>query len=151
MKNIEGLYTAIAALINTREQNGLPVMSVESLVDDVQEEVDVYSADFEWYVHFALRAAVCVGLYQKGYRAVVKGKGLFVNPHLCGRIEYVIKQLKNARMSASEKAAIVRELSNIVKELEIPGQMTMDLETGECVEGMTDAELLAALQSDAEY
>lgn len=47
MRKIEGLYTAINAIINRREDENRLAADVEDIIKEVKEEVDVYSASLD--------------------------------------------------------------------------------------------------------
>lgn len=149
MQNIEGLYSALSALINQREEEGRMAMSADDLIKNVKEEVDVYSASLDWYIKFALRAAVEVVLYQKGYRSVIKGNGMFVNVQNCTKPEYLARLFNNAKLSERQKEQVVNMLKRRINEVGISGQMSMDLYNGTIVEDITEEQLMAMLINDA--
>lgn len=149
MKGIEGLYTAYNALIASLEEDNRLAIDVDALIDDVKKEVDVHSASLEWYIRFALRAAAEVSLYNAGYRSVVKGTGIFVNPKNCKKPEYLAKMFNNAKLSEEQKKKVVEMLIWTIKEAGCEGQMFIDFETGQIAVGITTAELIALLKKDA--
>lgn len=149
LKNIEGLYTAISAIINQREEDVRLAVDVDDVIKDVKNEVDVYSASLEWYIRFALRAAVEVVLYQKGYRSVVKGEGIFVNLENCRKPEYLARMFNNAKLSETQKQKAVAIITKTIKTSGVEGQLTFDFESGTIVEDLTEAQLIEMLRADA--
>lgn len=138
MKNIEGLYTAIAAIINQREEENRLAISTESLIADVKKEVDVYSASLDWYIQNTLRAAVEVGLYQAGYRSVVKGNGVFVKLENCTKPAYLARLFNNAKLTEAQKTKVVGIIKKTIKESGVSGQLMFDFENGTIVEDITE-------------
>lgn len=149
LRSIEGLYTAISAIINQRESDMRLAADVDDIIKDVKNEVDVYSASLEWYIRFALRAAVEVVLYQKGYRSVVKGEGIFVNLENCKKQEYLARMFNNAKISEAQKAKAVAIITKAIKNSGVEGQLAFDFETGQIVEDFTEEQLLEMLKADA--
>ena len=149
MQNIEGLYSALAALINQREDEGRLAMSTEDLIKNVKEEVDVYSASLDWYIKFALRAAAEIALYQKGYRSVVRGNGLFVNVQNCTKPEYLARLFNNAKLTERQKQQVVNMMKRRINEVGMPGQMSMDFDSGLIIEDVTEEQLISMLMQDA--
>ena len=149
MQNIEGLYSALSALIRQKEEEERLAISVDDLIAEVKEEVDVYSASLDWYIKFALRAAVEVTLYQLGYRSVIRGNGMFVNIQNCTKREYLARLFNNAKLSERQKEQVVNMIKNKVNSLGLPGQMSMDFDTGMIVEDITEEQLMAMLIEDA--
>lgn len=148
MRKIEGLYSAISAVINKREQEKRLAADVGDIIEEVKQEVDVYSASLDWYIQFALRAAVEVGLYQKGYRSVVKGEGIFVNPEHCKRPEYIARMINNAKLTATQKEKAVALLQKTIKSSGIEGQLTFN-QDGTVFEEVTERQLIEMLRADA--
>ncbi len=146
MQKIEGLYTAIATIINEYEDANRPVMDVETIINDLKREVDVYSASLDWYIKLALRQAVSIGLWQKGYRSVVRGKGLFVNPDDCNKPEYLARLFNNAKLSEVQQTQVVNMMKNRLKETGIDGQLTWAMD-GTVTEDVTEKQLLEMLES----
>lgn len=149
MQNITGLYTALNSLIKSKESEGKICIDKETLVRDVQKEVDVHSASLDWFINMALRAAAEVALYQNGYRSVVKGDGLFVNPEHCNKKDYLIRLFNNAKLTEIQKQKVVEVIKKTVNEKIIPGQLTMDFSTGLLVEDLTVDQILEMLRQDA--
>lgn len=148
MRSIEGVYTAISELIAEREGEDRICIDSEELIEAVKDEVNVFSADLDWYVHFALRAAVQIGLWQAGYRSVVKGKGLFINPQNTKKPEYLARLFNNAKLSEAQQRSVVEMLTGCIKEAGIEGQLSFDF-TGKIHEDITEAQLLEMLRRDA--
>lgn len=149
MRNIEGLYSAIRALINEKEEKDRLVIDANNLIRDVKKEVDVYSASLDWYINFALRAAVETGLNQAGYRSAIKGEGFFVSEK-CSKPEYCARLFNNAKLSEAQKAKVVSMLKKNIDRNIIPGQLTIDFSTGMIIEDVTEKQLLEILRKDAE-
>lgn len=149
MRNVEGLYTAISAIISQHEEENHIAISADELIDEVKNEVDVYSATLDWYIRFALKAAIEVGLYQKGYRSVVKGEGIFVNPDNCNKPEYLARLFNNAKITEEQKRRITDMLRKAIKTSGIEGQLTLDFATGMIVEDVTESQLIDMLKADA--
>ena len=149
MRGIEGLYAAISAIISEREEENRLALNVSDIVDEVKKEVDVYSASIDWYIWFALRSAVEVGLYQRGYRSVVKGKGLFVNLDNCEKPEYLARMFNNAKLSESQKETVVNLIKKQIKTAGCEGQLSFDI-NGTIIEDITEEKLLEMLEADAE-
>lgn len=149
MQNIEGLYTALNALIKQKEEEGRLAVSADDLIEEVKEEVDVYSASLDWYIKFALRAAAQISLWQSGYRSVIKGNGMFVNLQNCTKPEYLSRLFNNAKLSERQKQQVVNMIKRRISELGMPGQMSMDFETGMITEDITEEQLMAMLIEDA--
>ena len=149
MQNIEGLYTALNALIKQKEEEGRLAVSADDLIEEVKEEVDVYSASLDWYIKFALRAAVQISLWQSGYRSVIKGNGMFVNLQNCTKPEYLSRLFNNAKLSERQKQQVVNMIKRRISELGMPGQMSMDFETGMITEDITEEQLMEMLIEDA--
>lgn len=148
MRKIEGLYSAIGAVINKREDEMRLAADVNDIIDEVKQEVDVYSASLDWYIQFALRAAVEVGLYQKGYRSVVKGEGIFVNPEHCKNPAYLARMLNNAKLTEVQKEKAVALLEKTIKSSGIEGQLTFN-QDGTIMEEVTEKQLIEMLKADA--
>lgn len=148
MRKIEGLYTAISAIINRREDEKRLAADVDDIIKELKQEVDVYSASFEWYVQFALRAAVEVGLYQKGYRSVVKGEGIFVNLDNCSNPIYLARMFNNANLSVKQKEKALAILQKAIKTSGVEGQLTFDTD-GTIIEEITEKQLIEMLRADA--
>lgn len=149
MKNIEGLYTAITAIINQREEDNCLAIDTDSVISEVREEIDVYSASLDWYIRNTLRDAVQVSLYQKGYRSVVKGEGIFVNLKNCEKPEYLSRLFNNAKLSEAQKTKVVGIIKKTIKEQGCEGQLTFDLEDGTIIEDVTEQQLIEMLRKDA--
>lgn len=149
MRGIEGLYTAISAIINQREEENRLAIEANDIVESVKNEVDVYSATLDWYINFALKAAAEVGLYQKGYRSVVKGEGLFVNLYNCNNEAYLKRLFNNAKLTEMQKQKVVDMIRKQITANTLDGQMTIDFSTGSLVEEVTEAKLLEMLRADA--
>lgn len=149
MRNIEGLYSAINSIISQHEDENRLALKADNLIEEVKEEVDVYSASIDWFIRFALRAAVEVGLYQKGYRSVVKGNGIFVNPNNCNNPAYLARLFNNATLSERQKQQVVEMLKKTIKQQECSGQLSFDWVTNTIIEDVTEEQLLAMLEKDA--
>ena len=149
MQNIEGLYTALNALITQRESENRAAISVDDMIEAVKKEVDVYSASLDWYIRFALRAAADSALYQRGYRSVVHGEGLFVNYENCIKPQYLARLFNNAKLSEEQKRRATERIRTAIKNSGVDGQMTIDFETGEIVEDITEEQLILMLLADA--
>lgn len=149
MRKIEGLYTAIRTIINQHEDDKRLAADVDDIIKEVKQEVDVYSASLDWYIQFALKAAVEVGLYQKGYRSVVKGEGLFVNPDNCKKPEYLKRLFNNAHLTATQKKSVEDMMLKAVKSSAIEGQLRFDDVDGTIVEEITEKQLIEMLRADA--
>lgn len=149
LKGIAGLYSAISALINEREAESRLAIDASELAEDVRNEVDIYSASLDWYIRFALRAAIEVGLYQKGYRSVAKGEGIFVNPNNCNKPEYLARLFNNAKLTEAQKQHAVNLIRKAIKTSGCEGQLSFDFDTGLIVEDVTEAQLIEMLRDDA--
>lgn len=149
LKGVEGLYTAISAIVSQREEEARLAVDVEDIIEDVKNEVDVYSASLQWYIQFALKAAVEVGLYKKGYRSVVKGEGIFVNLANCNKPEYLARLFNNAKLSEVQKQKVVAILSKTIKDCGIENQLTYDFENMTIVEEISEQQLIEMLKADA--
>lgn len=152
LKGVEGLYTAIGAIINQKEDESRLAVDVNNIIVNVKNEVNVYSAQLEWYIQFALRAAVEVVLYQKGYRSVVKGEGVFVNLQNCKKPEYLARMFNNAKLSEAQKQKVVARITKAIQEASIEGQLSFDFsgENGTIVEEITEQRLIEMLRADAD-
>lgn len=149
MQNIEGLYSALAALIRQKEDQHRLAISCDDLIEEVKEEVDVYSASLDWYIKFALRAAAQISLYQLGYRSVIKGNGMFVNVDNCSNPNYLARLFNNAKLSERQKQQVVNMIKRKIREDGIAGQLTMDFDSGTIVEDVTEEQLMAMLIADS--
>lgn len=149
MRKIEGLYTAINAIINRREDENRLAADVEDIIKEVKEEVDVYSASLDWYIRFALHAAVEVALYQKGYRSVVKGEGIFVNLDNCNKPAYLARMFNNAKLTEKQKQQAVAMIQKAIKTKTMEGQLRFDTD-GTIIEDITEQQLIEMLRDDAQ-
>lgn len=149
MKNVEGLRTAIVAAINKREKEQRLALDVDDIIDQVKTDVNVDDVPIGWLMDFALKAATEVTLYQEGYRSVVKGEGLFVNPDNCEKPEYYGRLFNNAKLAEVQKKKIVDMLVKRIKDANIEGQLRFDLSSGTVVEDMTEQQLIEMLKEDA--
>ena len=149
MQNIEGLYTNLNALIAKKEDEGRIAITVDDLETEIKSLVDIYSASLDWYIRFALRAAAENVLYQKGYRSVIKGNGIFVNVQNCTKPEYMSRLFNNAKMTEIQKRQVVAMIKNRIDTLGIPGQLQIDAATGTIVETISEAKLMEMLIRDA--
>ena len=149
MANIEGLYTALNVIIRTKEDENRLAIDVQTLINEVKNEVDIYSAPFEWYVQAALRAAAEVALWRNGYRSVVKGNGLFVNVSHCDNPEYMKRLYNNEILTEKQKQKIKTFLLERVKQTNIPGQLIMDFDSGTIIEDVSTQQLIEMLTRDA--
>ena len=149
MQKIEGLYSAYSALIRQKEFDDHLAISVDQLVNEVPEEVDIHSADLNWYINFALKAAAEVSLYNAGYRSVVKGRGLFVNLQNCKNPAYLAKLFNNAKLTEKQKEQVVNMITRKINEVNTPGQMSIDFSTGTIIEDITEEKLIQMLEEDA--
>ena len=149
MKGIDGLYTALAAIINQKEQDLHLAIDVADVIKDVKNEVDVHSASLDWYINFALRAAAEVSLYQKGYRSVVHGEGIFVSLPNCSKPEYLAHMFNNAKLSEQQKKQTVNLIAKQIKAQGVEGQLSFDLETGTVIEDVSEEQLIEMLKADA--
>lgn len=120
-----------------------------SYIKEVKDEVDVYSASLDWYIRFALRAAVEVVLYQKGYRAVVKGEGIFVNLDNCHKPAYLARMFNNAKLTEKQKQQAVAMIQKVIKANNMEGQLRFDTD-GTIFEDITEQQLIEMLRADAE-
>ncbi len=150
MKNVYGLQTAIKAVINERESENRLAVDVDDIMKATKEEVDISQVPVGWLTDFALRAAAEVALYQKGYKSVVKGEGIFVNVENCEKPEYLKRLFNNAKLSESQKVNAVNIIKKRIKETNIEGQLTIDFSNGEIVENVSEEQLLDMLKDDAE-
>lgn len=152
LKGVEGLYTAIGAIINQKEDESRLAVDVNNVIENVKNEVNVYSAQLEWYIQFALMAAVEVVLYQKGYRSVVKGEGVFVNLQNCRKPEYLARMFNNAKLSEAQKQKVVARITKAIQEATMEGQLSFDFsgEGGTIVEEVTEQRLIEMLRADAD-
>lgn len=148
LKGVEGLYTAIGAIINQKEDENRLAIDVNNVIEEVKNEVNVYSAQLEWYIQFALKAAVEVGLYQKGYRSVVKGEGVFVNLQNCNKPEYLARMFNNAKLTETQKQKVVAQITKAIKANGIEGQYSFDA-NGFIVEDVTEQQIIDMLKADA--
>lgn len=148
MAKIEGLYTAIGSIINKHEDENRLAIDVADIIEEVKKEVDVYSAPLDWYIKFALRAAAEVGLYQKGYKSVVKGEGLFVNVDHCSKPEYLSKLFNNAKLSEKQKEQALLRIQKSIKVHNIEGQLSFD-DDGTIIEDVTTQQVIEMLREDA--
>lgn len=149
LKGIEGLYTTISQLIAEYELSNTAVIDSDELISRVREEVNVYSASLEWYIKQVLRMAAEVGLWQAGYRSVVKGKGYFVNAEKLHKQEYLINLYNNAALEEKTKKDIVEQL---LTKCENEGvQMSMEFTNGipKLIQTITPEQLLDMLKTDA--
>lgn len=149
MQNIEGLYSALNALINQKEEEHRLAISSAELIERVKEEVDVYSASIDWYVQMVLRQAVEIALWQKGYKSVIRGDGMFVNVQNCTKPQYLYRLFNNAKLTEKQKQQVVNKIKDRINEVGTPGQMSVDFETGMIIEDVTTEQLMAMLIEDA--
>lgn len=147
-QGIAGVYSALTALIKQKEDEERLAISADQLVEEVQKEIDVYSVPIGWYVKFALKQAAEVALNQSGYRSVVKGNGLFVNPNDCDKKEYLKKLFNNAKLTERQKQQVVEMLKKRIAEVDIPGQYSFDM-NGNIAEDITTSQLIDMLKIDA--
>lgn len=149
MGSIDGLYSEIGAIIKEKENEERLAISVEQVVDEVRKRINVYSASIDWYIETALKSAVSTVLNQNGYRSVVKGNGMFVNPDICSKPEYMAKMVNNAMLEERQKEQIVEMLTKKTAEQGIDGQLSWDPTTGLIVEDFTIEKLMEMLKKDA--
>ncbi len=149
MANIEGLYTALNAIIKTKEAENRLAIDVQTLINEVKDEVDIYSAPLDWYVQNVLRAAAEVALWQSGYKSVVKGYGIFVNAANCKNPVYAKRLFNNAKLAELQKQKVVDFLMKNYQPMGIPGQLTMDMDTGTVIEDVSLEQLMEMLTKDA--
>ena len=149
MRKIDNLYGAINALIRIKESENRVAIDVNDLKNAVKEEVDVYSATLDWYVDKVLSQAIEIVLNQNGYRSVVRGNGIFVNPDNCSKPEYISRLFNNAKLSELEKQQIVNMMKQSIKTAGIQGQLRFDFETGMILEDITEEDLVRMLLEDA--
>ncbi len=145
---IEGLYTAITAVINEREDTHR-VMDVKELIKMVKAEVNVYSAPVDWFINQALMAAIESSLGKMGYRSVVHGEGLFVNLDKCKNKHYLARMLNEAKLAEIQKEQALNMITKQIKNSGVEGQMSIDFSTLTCVEDLTDEQLIEMLRADA--
>lgn len=149
MQKIEGLYSNLTTLIHRKEEEGRIAISVDDLENEIRRLVDIDEMHLDWLIHFALRAAAEVTLYQHGYRSVIKGNGMFVSLQNCEKKEYLDRLFNNAKLTATQKQQVVRMIKNRIDTLGIPGQLQIDAATGTIVETISEEKLMAMLIRDA--
>lgn len=149
MNSIEGLYSEINAIIRSKEEDERLAISVDQMVRELMSStnIDVHSASMDWYIETALKSAISTVLNQNGYRSVIKGDGLFVNPDICLKKEYMARLINNVKWEERQKAKI-EELLTQKAEKGIPGQLQFD-EEGNIIEEISLEDLLEMLQKDA--
>jgi hypothetical protein len=87
-------------------------------------------------------------LYQANYRSVIRGKGFFVNEKTM-RPELVARLFNNQKMTRDKAEQILAKIKRHIRSNDtIAGQLEYDFETGECVESMTEEDLLKMLESE---
>lgn len=150
MNSIDGLYTEINAIIHEKEEQKRLAISVDQMVKELMASVniDVHSASMDWYIETALKSAISTVLNQNGYRSVIKGDGLFINPDICLKKEYMARLINNVMLEENQKKQIEDMLMKKA-ESGIPGQLCFDPETGSIVEEITLEELVSMLKKDA--
>lgn len=148
MARIEGLHTALNSLILKSEDDEKLAIDVYSLVDEVKNVINTYSVSVEDAVNTILLGAAEVALHAKGYKSVVKGKGLFVNPDLCKNPKYLAKLYNNALESEAQKTHVKNMLMNSIKRSGCEGQLSFDID-GSCYEDVTEEQLIQMLRIDA--
>ena len=149
MQNIEGLYSAINAIIKGKEAENRLAVSAPEIMELVKKEVDVYSASLDWYIAQVLRSAVETVLNQLGYRSVVHGEGLFVNLDNCEKKIYLARMFNNAAMSKAEKEKVLNFIQKKIHDVGIDGQLCFDFEKGTIIEDITEEQIIAMLREDA--
>ena len=152
MKNLEGIYTLVGAMITDEEnKNKLAIDSgkiINAIVNDPQKW---WGGDLEWYVKTTLRAVVDSSLAARGYKSVVRGEGLFVNPEKVSNEAYIRRLANNVKkdgFKADEKFQYLLDVLNRCRN-GVPGQLSLDLETGLIIEDITEEEILDMLRADA--
>ena len=148
MRSIEGLYTALGTVILSHEEENHLAIKVDDIIKEVKHEVDVHSASLDWYIRFALRAAAEVELYRRGYRSVVKGKGLFVNLDNCDKPEYLARLFNNAKLTEQQKTDAVNMIKKAIKAAGCEGQLSFNMD-GTIFESVSEKQLLEMLEADA--
>lgn len=149
LKRIEGLYATISQLIAEYELTGTAVIDSDELIGRIREEVNVYSASLEWYIKQVLRTAAEVGLWQAGYRSVVKGKGYFVNAEKLHKQEYLINLYNNAALEEKTKKGIVEQLLTKCEEEGVQMQMEFTDGIPKLIQTITPEQLIDMLKNDA--
>ena len=148
MKGIDGLYTAINAAIVEREKGNRLCIDMTDMIDAVTDEVDCYSASIDWYVHKVISQAITIALWQSGYRSVVHGKGLFVNPQNAKKPEYLVKLFNNAKLSEEQKQKVVNMMLKEIQDAGVDRQLFFDAK-GHIHEEISEEQLIEMLRKDA--
>lgn len=150
MARIEGLHTALNSLILKAEDEKRMVIDVYALVEEVKNIINTYTVSVQDAVNTILLGAAEVALHQKGYRSVVRGEGLFVNPDSVKKPEYFERLLNNAIMSEVQKKHALEVLMDSARRSGCDGQLSFDLENPGCYyEDVTEEQLLEMLRLDA--
>ena len=150
MAKIEGLYPALNSLILKAEDEKRMAIDVYSLVEEVKNIINTYAVSVEDAVNTLLVGAAEVALHQNGYKSVVKGKGLFVNPDLIKKPEYFSRLINNAVMNEAQKRHATEILLDSIRRSGCEGQLSLDLENpGHYYEDVTEEQLLEMLRADA--
>lgn len=150
MAKIEGLHTALNSLILRAEDEKRMAIDVYSLVEEVKGIINTYAVSVEDAVNTILLGAAEVALHQNGYKSVVKGKGLFVNPDFIKKPEYFERLLNNAILSEAQKKHATEILLDSARRSGCDGQLSFDLDNpGYYYEDVTEDQLLEMLRADA--
>lgn len=149
MERIEGLYTAITAIIKEKESEFRLAISTDDIVERLKNEIDIETVPREVLADYVLRFAAAIGLNNNGYRSVLKGNGLYVNLYNCEKAEYLSRLHNNAVLSEKQKQQVVNLIRKQCEITGIAGQTSFDLDTGMIVEDVTEEQLLELLKKDA--
>jgi hypothetical protein len=147
-ENPKGLFTEISAYIKQCEANKEPGVLVDNLLDDVKNNVDLESVPQGWFIDTSLKTEIAVGLAQAGYRSLVPGRGIYINPAKINNKDLVDYLIQRQMISISQKEEVLKTLEKIQKQIpdDIEGQLHLDLETGEMFERMSNKQILSMLE-----
>ena len=149
MERIEGLYTAITAIIKEKESEFRLAISTNDIVNRLKNEIDIETVPKEVLADYVLRFAAAVGLNDNGYRSVIRGNGLYIKLENCEKSEYLNRLYNNAFLSEKQKEQIVNLIKKQREIAGIAGQTSFDLDTGMIIEDVTEEQLLELLKRDA--
>lgn len=103
------IYGGIAERIKQMQADGAVVIKRETL----EEFINLSNLSREDLETRCKRAIACVCLYQNGFRAVVRGTGLYLDYQNCGNPIFLQRLTDNANLDADQKAQVAKAMANI--------------------------------------
>ena len=146
MGRFNGIYTQINTIIKEKESEYKLVISTDEIVERLVNVDFLATASREDLEDCVLRLAIAVALNDAGYRSVVRGEGLYINPVRWKEPKCGEQLLENAKMDVRNKEQMLQYVEKVV-ELPEYAQGAFD-ENAELYDEITKQQLIEMLRAN---